>query len=97
MNHRQGSRRKALVLVEVCWRNGQSASGLMYNLSHDGMFVVSDVDLEMNKFVDVVLHPEGESPVRIPGLVVHQNNNGFGLLFQQLDSAAQAFVEKYLG
>ena len=97
MDHRHVSRRQALVLVEIRWRDDQSASGLMYNLSHDGMFVVSDVDLEMNTCIDVVLQPESESPIRIPGLVVHHNNNGFGILFQQLDNAAHAFVEKYLG
>lgn len=41
MDHRQGSRCRLLLLVEIDRRDDQSAAGLVYDLSPDGMFVVS--------------------------------------------------------
>jgi hypothetical protein len=97
MDHRQGKRRRSLILVEIYNRDGKSAAGLIYNLSANGMFVVSNEGLDANECIDVVLQTEADTPIRIPGLVVHHSNSGFGLLFQHLDSAAHDFVEKHLG
>ncbi len=97
MNHRLGNRHRSLVLAEIYWRVGQSSAGLIYDLSPGGMFIVSRATPDVNKRVAIVLSMCGNNSFKIPGLVVHSRKYGFGLLFQQLDYEASAFVQKYIG
>jgi len=96
MDHRQGDRRRALVPVEIQQRDGQPEAGLVYDISQNGMFVVSSSRPGVYKCVNVLLPSAGKAPTRIPAMVVHRNDKGFGLLFRQLEGDARTFVQKYL-
>lgn len=95
MERRLSIRRRKLMLVMLDQRNGQSAGGLIYDLSADGMFIVSKTRPNVNKRIEVMLSAVNNKPVRIPGLVVHRRNHGFGVTFLQLDRATRALVEKH--
>lgn len=99
IDHRQGSRRRTLALVEIGCGDGQWAAGLVHNISPDGMFVVTESAPAVNSCVDinVVLCMAANVPLRIAGLVVHRSQSGFGMMFRELDGVARAFVEKCLG
>jgi hypothetical protein len=96
MDYRQGSRRRALVLIEIHWLDGKSTAGLIYDIGFNGMFVLSETLPKAHECVDIVMTAAGNRLIRIPGLVIHQRNHGFGLLFRRLDTSTRAFVEKYL-
>lgn len=96
MDHRQGFRRRSLVLAEIRPRYGQAEAGLIYDISSNGMFVLSRARPGVNKCINVEFSAPGDRSARIAGLVVHQNDHGFGMMFQQLQGEARAFVESYL-
>lgn len=96
MDHRQGIRRRSLLLAEIQPRYGQADAGLIYDIGSNGMFVISRARPGVNKCINVEFSATGDRSVRITGLVVHQNDHGFGMLFQQLQGEARAFVENYL-
>lgn len=97
MDHRQTLRCRALTLVDIHGRRGCSA-GLVYDVSHNGMFVLSEAIPEINDRVDIhmALSSDGGSPVRVPGRVVHRGKNGFGVRFRELGSSARGTVKKFL-
>jgi len=96
MEHRHGARHNALALADIRCRNGQR-TGLVYNISNDGMFVLTEEPDEVTGGVELYITSDGEGrAVRIPGLVVHNNNNGFGMIFRELDDAARTLVDRYL-
>lgn len=95
INRRQSSRRRRLMLVMLDERSCQSEVGLIYDLSPDGMFIVSKARPDLNNLVEVLMSAVNNKPVRIPGLVVHRRNHGFGLAFLQLDNATRALVAKH--
>lgn len=96
MEHRHGARYKALALADIQYRDGRR-TGLIYNISNDGMFVLTDAPEEVTGGVELYISSDGKGrAVRIPGLVVHNNNNGFGMIFRDLDDAARTLLDKYL-
>ena len=99
MDHRQGSRCHVMVMARIRWRDDQSAIGLMYDISPDGMFLLSVRGPAPNNCVEVniLLAPGQRSAVSIPGLVVHRSQHGFGVMFRALDGPARAFVKRCLG
>jgi hypothetical protein len=70
----------------------------MYDISPDGMFVLSDVAINVNDCVDIVLplKQEGDEPVSLSCMVVHRSHYGIGLIFRRLDSNTRAIVGEYL-
>jgi hypothetical protein len=96
MEHRQGDRHRVLLLALVQRRDGRSEGGIVYNVSRDGMFVLSVLKPGLYKCVNVVVTGEDGAPVLFPGMVIHHNGAGFGLLFQQLDGEAGSFLQKCL-
>jgi hypothetical protein len=88
-----------MVLARIRWRNDQSAIGLMYDISPDGMFLLSVCGPAPSTCVevDILLAPGQRSAVSIPGLVVHRRQHGFGVIFRALDGPARAFVKHCLG
>ena len=96
MDHRQGIRLRSLVLAEIQPRYGQPEAGIIYDISSNGMFVISRARPGVNKCINVVFSAPRDRSARITGLVVHQNEHGFGLMFQQLQGEARTFVENHL-
>lgn len=94
LDRRLGMRRRTLVLVEIHGWSDRPQIGIMYNFSSGGMFIVCNASLYGNRCVDVVVPVVGAT-ISFPGLVIYRRNYGIGLMFLQLDSAAQAFVKKY--
>lgn len=96
MEHRRGDRRRVRVLVRVRQRDGQSEGGVVHDISSDGMFVVSVLKPGLYKSVNVVAAGADGRPIFFPGIVIHHNESGFGLLFRQLDGKARSFLQDCL-
>lgn len=101
MDHREGIRRRALALVKIQYGNGfnyNCGSGLMYDISPDGMFVLSELVPNVNDSVEIwmSLSIEENTPVRIPAMVVHCSKNGFGLMFRELDNEVRVYLSEIL-
>jgi len=98
INHRQGKRIRTFELVEIKSRNGLSP-GLMYNISHDGMYVVSKTIPNLHDSIDICMtsSKNQDTCVMIPVMVIHRSKYGFGVLFRELDSNAREVVRGYLG
>lgn len=101
MDHREGIRRRALALVKIQYGHGYNynySGGLMYDISHDGMFVLSELVPNVNDSVEVwmSLSIDDDTPIRIPAMVVHCNKNGFGLMFRELDNNARFYLSEIL-
>ena len=99
MDHRQGSRCQVMVMARIRWRDNQSAIGLIYDISPDGMFLLSVRGPAPNNCVevDILSAPGQRGAVSIPGLIVHRSQHGFGVMFRALDGPARAFVKQCLG
>jgi len=90
IEHRLGSRHRVMMLVKVHNNSGRCTAGLLYDLSADGMFVLSEEPPLVNKCVDIefALSPAGGMAVTIKGIVVHRSRTGFGLMFREPDDPA---------
>lgn len=98
INHRQGKRIRTFALVEIKSRNGHSP-GLMYNLSGDGMYVVSKTIPNLHDSIDICVtsFKSQDTYAVIPVMVIHRSKYGFGVLFRELDSKAREVVRSYRG
>lgn len=88
MDHRHGERVRALALVRVSHsdRAGEYRAGLLYNISQDGMFVLSDMRPSINASIDVYIQfANNRINLCLPGQVVHASDHGFGLIFRQIN------------
>ena len=94
MDHRQGNRYRVFRLVEVQYADAGRAPGLLYNVSRNGMFVLTSAQPGMNGCVDIRIHAanDGEA-VRISAQVVHHNGCGVGLIFRDLVDHAGGVIE----
>ena len=94
MDHRQGKRHDSFSLVKIrC--NGRDVAGLVYNCSRQGVYVLSTAAVHKNQYVEILTMDSCNNlTASIPGLVVHHDNSGFGLVFCKPDSRAREFVEK---
>lgn len=96
MDHRQGARFRAFRLVELEFDDADRAGGLLYNISRNGMFILTTVGVDINHCVDIHIPAANENDmVRISAMVVHSSNCGLGLIFRELDGAAEAAVEEF--
>lgn len=94
MEHRLGKRHRAFRLVTVLQEGVADSSGLLYNISRNGMFILTrQPAVGANLCVDVDLPMRDRSPVRLSTLIVHRTDHGLGLIFRHLDPAAAAAVE----
>lgn len=89
MEHRFTERKPAdLNVVISCPRVGMFR-GRIRNLSLGGMYVESGcVVMPIHAPVQVSIQPDPERPIHsldIPGMVVQQRGNAFGLIFGELD------------
>lgn len=97
IDHRHGRRRNLLALAEIRCRDEKTAAGVITNLGWNGMFVMTEATLPVNSCVDVrLVLPDVEPVISFPGLVVHNNPNGFGMIFRVLDDEAQNQVHEWM-
>lgn len=97
LEHREGVRRRLLVLVDLRWLDGVETGGLVRDLGPGGMFVLTATGTGVGRCVDVAVPAPDDPPLWIPGLVIHRQASGFGLMFRHLDRRALAFVQRCLG
>lgn len=71
------SRIRMLTLVEIDFRNGELAAGIVYNIGHRGMFIVSGAVARLPTCVDIALSVAGGLSLEFPAVVVHQREYGF--------------------
>jgi len=94
MDHRHAKRHRSFCLVDIHCDN-KTASGLVYNSSRQGLYVLSQLHVHQNQYIEIQAHDQDSAcneKVSISGFVVHQNNNGFGLVFCNPDDAAREFA-----
>jgi hypothetical protein len=97
IDHRQGKRVRLLKMATIHWYGGQRAAGLVYNVSADGMFMLSVAGPEIHRCVEIdILLPASYSKVQLSGMVVHRQKHGFGVMFRHLQGPAYDFVSKCL-
>ena len=95
MDHRQGARYRAFQLVDLQYDDTERKGALLYNVSRNGMFILTTAGLGINHCVDVLIPAAvGGAAVRVSALVVHGSECGLGLIFRDLDEAAAAAVEE---
>jgi len=96
MEHRHLRRHRAFALVQLIDYSEKYTSGLVYNISLNGAFILSIA----TPTVDTIIHITISAPaigtllVPISGIVVHRNNNGFGLMFCKQERATRLLVDK---
>jgi hypothetical protein len=98
IDHRQGVRHRVLALVKVYTSGSECSAGLLYEVSADGMFVLSEEPPTVNQCVDIefALSPAWDMALTIKGIVVHSRNTGFGLMFREPDDPALALLGECL-
>lgn len=95
MEHRHGKRHRAFRLVKLRQDNFRETAGLLYDISRQGMFVVTRrPEIGAGSCLELDLPSTGGRTVRISALVVHRSEYGLGLIFRHLDPAAAAAVEE---
>ena len=93
MEHRQRIRHPALGLLNIHYDGNKEISGLMYNASLGGMFIVTTANVDINASLVILFNVSVyEKQLQISGLVTHSNNNGFGMMFRNLNFSARLFV-----
>lgn len=95
MDHRQGNRYRVFRLVEVQFDESARAPGLLYNVSRNGMFVLTSARPDVNGCVDVrIRYANDDDAVSISAQVVHHSDCGVGLIFRELDDRAGVVIER---
>ena len=98
MEHRQQRRHRAFTLAEIKVHSQSHLIGLVYNVSHDGIFVLSTIAPKVNIIVDICISLPGKKKFLAPvsGIIVHRSKNGFGLMFCEQRRATRLFVDRLL-
>ena len=98
MEHRQRKRHRAFTLVEVKDHNNLGMTGLVYNVSRDGIFILCTIAPKVDRIVDICILMPGKENVLLPifGIVVHRSKNGFGLMFCEEGEATWLLEDKLL-
>jgi PilZ domain len=94
MDHRLDRRVPLKVPVRLRFQDGTVGFGTALNISRGGIYVKTAapwrsgcVDVRMT-----VSTPTGERTALMPGLIVHGNGDGIGLMFRQLDQRSESVV-----
>lgn len=98
MEHRLDPRQSAWAFVNVYCRADAGVTGLMYNISGEGMFVLSKARVRRCECVDIMVRvgTDAEDWLCLPAMVVHRASSGFGVMFRPLDEPARKVVEQLL-
>lgn len=94
MDHRQGGRYRVFRLVAVQYDDSAQAPGLLYNVSRNGMFVLTNARPGVNDCVDVCIRSaNGGEEVSISAQVVYHTDHGVGLIFREVGGHAETVIE----
>lgn len=87
IENRQAERRPAFALTEVRHGEHKPLTGLIYNISQDGAFILTNTTPPVAECVSIRMPyiKENNKVVWIHGKVTHRNYVGFGLMFESLD------------
>jgi hypothetical protein len=94
MDHRLDRRVPMNIPVRLSVQDGTAGFGVALNISRGGIYVRTAapwrsgcVDVRMR-----VMTPAGERTALLPGLIVHGDGEGIGLMFRQLDRRSESVV-----
>ena len=102
MEHRYRQRQRIFAIVEVKIIETPSRTGMIYNFSLDGAFILCTAPPKVGKFVNIRLLATHENDLFLPvsGIIIHRNENGFGLMFieqgHQLPNTLEFFRNRCL-
>lgn len=94
MEHRLDRRVPLRIPVRLRFQDGTVGFGTALNISRGGIYVRTAAPWRSG-CVDVrltVSTASGERTALMPGLIVHGNGEGIGLMFRQLDQRSEAVV-----
>lgn len=85
MEHRNRWRQRIFAIVEVENLEIPRLTGMIYNFSLDGAFILCSVPPKKGKFVNIRLLAAHENDLLLPvsGIIIHRNEHGFGLMFNE--------------
>lgn len=94
MDHRLDRRVPLRIPVQLRFQDGTVGFGTALNISHGGIYIKTAapwrsgcVDVHMT----VVMATEARTAL-FPGLIVHANGEGIGLMFRKLDQRSEAVL-----
>lgn len=100
MEHRYTERKPVTVNVLVSCPRVGLVRGTTIDVSVGGMFVATDcVAMPLNAPVTVSFQPNDDRPLvcfQAKGMVVHQKEHGFGLMFDELDPTCRRALRDLL-
>lgn len=96
MEHRHLRRRRTFALVEIIEYGEQNNSGLVYNISPNGAFILSTAHLKVDRIIRIRISAPTIGTLFLPisGIVVHRNESGFGLMFCEQKLATRLLINK---
>jgi hypothetical protein len=96
MEHRHLARRRTFALVEIQDYGKQINIGLVYNITSHGAFILCTASPNVNRIVEIYISVPAEDSLLtlISGIVIHRNNNGFGLMFCEQNSPTRLLVNE---
>lgn len=99
MEHRHRRRRRTFALVEIQNYGKQINIGLVYNITSHGAFVLCTAAPDVSRLVEIYISAPAEDSLLTPisGIVIHRNNNGFGLMFCEQNSPTRLLVNELSG
>ncbi len=100
MEHRYTERKPVTINVLVSCPRVGLVRGTTVDVSAGGMFVATEcVDMPLNAPVTVSFQPDDERPLvcfQAKGMVIHRKEFGFGLMFDDLESACKRALRELL-
>jgi len=97
-NRRKEARVVGEIEVLINFANGQAAvRGRSRDISRRGVFVVSELDLEMGQSVHLLMrHPVSDQTLAISGEVVHVLPMGAGIQFKALSPRSEELLSSLI-
>jgi len=95
MDHRRIDRHRTFTLIEILGHTPQNYTGLVYNINRYGAFILSTTAPKVDSIVEIslLICTNSKLQLPVPGIVIHRNRNGFGLLFFEQKPVTLLFVE----
>jgi len=96
MEHRRGSRQRTFTLIQIKYKNIRIRSGLLYNVSRDGAFIISSIYPEPSSIINIYMPNYSKNTDVFPasGIVIHSKESGFGILFCRNNNSTQQLIDK---
>jgi len=97
MEHRYRQRQRIFAIVEVKNIEIQRLTGMIYNFSFDGAYILCTDPPATGKVVNIRLIATQESDLLLPvsGIIIHRNEHGFGLMFCEKEYNAPHILDNF--